>query len=363
LQSNPLARLLQRQAPLQQPSQQHPPQKQQLDSNPFLPQRPTRFRPDAPSVAPADAGAGGPARLTTQLAPVELPGLSVLAGTQQEPLQRLLEQQQQPPRRQPPANTSTAVAPAVSAAAVAPAAAPAAAPGPVALGADWTLPPTPSCIYAFSPDSPAAAAGPAAAAALAAGPAAEPPGVALRRLPEFSYDAETPLLFAQAEAEQQEAAAAEGRQLFVAETPCDAGRGSGAGPAAAGGSASLATSKQCGTPAALAGALDGAAAHATPAQPDCISALQLQLPNPVLQVVSCADGRHLALLLGSYAPAGEPAEVLVLRLPAEARAHAAAPSSGGDGLQVVGSVLVQRSQWGEGVELTANCLQLACTDR
>jgi hypothetical protein len=142
----------------------------------------------------------------------------------------------------------------------------------------------------------------------------------------------------------------------VAETPCDA----------CGGSASLLGSKQRGTPAALAGALDATAAHATPAQPDRISALQLQLPNPVLQVVACSDGRHLALLLGSYAPAGEPAEVLVLRLPAEARARAAAPGGGGGGgggLQVVGSVIVQRSQWGEGVELTANCLQLAMTDR
>ena len=206
---------------------------------------------------------------------------------------------------------------------------------------------------------PTAAAGPAtgpAAGPAAAGPAAKPPGVTLQGLPECSYNAETPLLFGQAESEQQEA---EGRQLFVAETPRDA----------CGGSASLLGSKQRGTPAALAGALDAAAAHATPAQPDRISALQLQLPNPVLQVVACSDGRHLALLLGSYAPAGEPAEVLVLRLPAEARVRAATPGGGGGdgggggGLQVVGSVIVQRSQWGEGVELTANCLQLAMTDR
>ncbi|KAL4440571.1 hypothetical protein ABPG75_003572 [Micractinium tetrahymenae] len=249
--------------------------------------------------------------------------------------------------------------------------------------------------------------------------------LALRRLPELSCAAETPqLLFASPAGQllqvaQRPSADGEARQLFVAETPSDAaavGTGSAgpdeglqdqqqqqsqaaaavaaaltqeaaavpvAGPAAA---AVAAAARGAGTtPAAATVARAAAAAvNITPAPAAAsVIGLQLQLPMPVLQAVPCSDGLHVALLLGSYAPAGEPELVLVLRLPAEPAASLAAGAgtagrasaarsgtaggggSGGSccGVQVVAALAVERSKWGQGVQLTPNCVQLAATER
>ena len=196
----------------------------------------------------------------------------------------------------------------------------------------------------------------------------------------ISLVAETPLLFASpASALRQLGPGLQdeeegGRQLFVAETPSD--------PAAAAGASEgdeqqrLRPSQLAPAPA-LAGALEAAAVPPrTAARPAAsVCGLQLQLPQPVLQVSPCADGRHLALLLGNFAPAGEPSDVLVLQLPGElADAAGEAPEAQGDagsgglsgsccGVRVVACVAVQRSKFGEGLELTPNCLQLAATER
>jgi hypothetical protein len=114
--------------------------------------------------------------------------------------------------------------------------------------------------------------------------------------------------------------------------------------------------------------------------------LQLHLPQPVLAAAPAADGRHLALLLGSFAPAGEPTHVLVLALPdgtagsarpgaqhADVGAIGAPRGSGaaGDGgsssvslgIRVVASLAVQRSRCADELPLGGNSLQLAATER
>lgn len=128
------------------------------------------------------------------------------------------------------------------------------------------------------------------------------------------------------------------------------------------------------TPAVAAAA--AAAAAAAGGVPATICGLQLQLPQPVLQAVPCADGRHVALLLGNFAPAGEPSDVLVLQLPEQPPAAAAGgvaqQADGADaiadadsccGVRVVASLAVQRSRWASGMDLTPNCLQLAATEK
>ena len=273
------------------------------------------------------------------------------------------------------------------------------------------------------------------AAAAAAG--TEPDSL-LARLPVFTFSAETPLLASPGSAQQarsskrQQAAEGGGQRLFVAETPADtaaaypatAGASKGqrrrshlapapelasaleaaaaaaaAGPAALGAAAKTPAAAAAGpaaqtapseTPAAVpapmpavtpaVAAVPAAAAVATGGAPAAICGLQLQLPQPVLQAVPCADGRHVALLLGNFAPVGEPSDVLVLQLPEQPPAVAAAAAapgpaqqaggegaSAGDGsccgVRVVASVAVQRSRWGHNVELTPNCLQLAATEK
>lgn len=172
-------------------------------------------------------------------------------------------------------------------------------------------------------------------------------------------------------AEQQEGEEAGGRQLFVAETPSDPA----AAVAASEGEEQEQQRASQLAPAPLPpGALQAAAAPPPTALRPAASVcgLQLQLPQPVLQVSPCSDGRHLALLLGNYAPAGEPSDVLVLQLPSELSEAAgdALPAAelsglGGSccGVRVVACVAVQRSKFGEGLELTPNCLQLAATER
>lgn len=255
---------------------------------------------------------------------------------------------------------------------------------------------------------PSAAPPPRSQAPMPASAAAGGTALALRRRPELSCAAETPqLLFASPAgqpvlAAQQRSTDGEARQLFVAETPSDTfvvaarrtGRGASlqepplrlADGAAAAMAAALAqeaaaaAAAAAATPAAAAVAGPGAAAGVTPAHAAVpVAGLQLQLPLPVLQAVPCNDGRHVALLLGSYAPAGEPEHVLVLRLPADpatllaagcrAAGGVSAHSRGdcGDGsccgVRVVAALPVERSKWGQGVRLAPNCLQLAATER
>lgn len=177
-------------------------------------------------------------------------------------------------------------------------------------------------------------------------------------------------------AEQQDGEEAGGRQLFVAETPSDPSAAAGASE---GVDAGQHRASQLGPAPLPLGCLEAAAAAPPPtaARPAAsVCGLQLQLPQPVLQVSPCADGHHLALLLGNFAPAGEPSDVLVLQLPSElAEAAGDAPAAvehdrgssglGGSccGVRVVACVAVQRSKFGEGLELTQNCLQLAATER
>ncbi len=250
-------------------------------------------------------------------------------------------------------------------------------------------------------------------------------GLALRRLPELSCVAETPqLLFASPagqllQAAQRQSAASEARQLFVAETPSEAagtvrasagegmqerqqqlGQEAAAAPvalaqegmataaqpatglAAAGTACAAAATPGAAADARAAAAIASAAAQVTPLPAAAgVAGLQLQLPLPVLQAVPCSDGLHVALLLGSYAPLGEPEHVLVLQLPASpatlpaagastaGRASARHSGAGGSGsgtccgVRVVAALAVERSKWGQGVWLSPNCMQLAATER
>jgi hypothetical protein len=268
------------------------------------------------------------------------------------------------------------------------------------LGTNWSLPPTPSCMYSLSPDHPAAAAPPTSVTnrqqgATSAGAAgSKTPGAACGGakvgapgcLPEFSCAADTPVLLpsqgnaTRGTGHERSAAAVEGpRRLFVAETPADAVAklsmpslrfdGHPAAAAAADATAMSAGQQRSRAAACLPPAVPFAVPAAVPAcAAEQAAGLQLHLPQPVLQVSACADGRHLALLLGRYAPAGEPTDILVLQLPTAPEAATPAPAAhgaanGGSGLHVVASVAVQRSRWSEGLELTANCLQLASRER
>ena len=500
---NPLARSTQRFGVQAAAVQQQP----EGCGLPLFPSRPSRFAPVAAGVATAAAGAAAsaaaaaaglhvPASLTTQisgpLASQSPPWPAAAAWREEEQQQQPLEQPSQLPEQQQqpqqlgsvpllalhdsllpspvldaiesaevdvvqPAALGTAAAAGTEAAAAAVGSAALLGSTAQLLGRGWTLPPTPSCIYALSLDSLPAeavfAGGAPAAAGVPGSPAGQPAAVVAGeiaeadaaggaspstaaaaivgsaaagtdlekaapavlsggdgqgrllpfRLPIPSHAAETPaaLLGCSSSLPGQDAALAmqlgggglaagsEARRLFVAETPACAGSARPLSSAAASASERQAPEtgqlRGAGVAAAAAAAAAGwsAAAHAaiTPAPSAAVRAkqaqalvrgLQLQLPLPVLQAVGCADGRHLALLLGSYAPAGEPTEVLVLRLPpgpSAASSSAAAAGDGGGGgggggVQVVLSAEVHRSQWGEGLDLSAtNCLQLASTER
>lgn len=99
--------------------------------------------------------------------------------------------------------------------------------------------------------------------------------------------------------------------------------------------------------------------------------MQLAVCRPVLLAAAAPDGRHLALLLSSHSLPQEPSEVLVLRLLQPGEGSEGCGRGGGSGgggdpaaacsVAVVAAVEVQRSQWGEGLQLGPNCLQLAVT--
>ena len=442
--ANPLAHMMQRHAATAAHQQQHssqPPLSQLLlDGVGFQSGRPSRFAPEpVPVAAPASLTTQiGPSQLLEGLGAVQRAGITAAQQGQQQQqqhkrqrqdeiggskplasraeeqqahhqaqhpagsaaLQQQQQQQQHGLRQQTPASMPRQRGRAAAAAAT----------GTAGMGtllgtgtvgtvgplpSDWTLPPTPSCMHAFSPDSPATTAAPAGRAAArqpnssaklgaaeaAAAPAAAGGAATVPRRTGPSLTAETPMLFAspasalwEQGAAQQDGEEAGGRQLFVAETPSDPS-------AAAGGSAGQLAqpqhASQLGPVPLPPGILEAAAAPPpTAARPAAtVCGLQLQLPQPVLQVSPCADGRHLALLLGNFAPAGEPSDVLVLQVPSElAEAAGDAPAAEHDcgpgglgssccGVRVVACVAVQRSKFGEGLELTSNCLQLAATER